>query len=148
MTNGQAATLSGGRQRTATTPTAADFLRGARGPLSVTFVRRLDVPFETAVDRFDQWWRVGSRGEVIDVAGSRLVGPPKRGDGGGERRVGVLLGRRSLHAPLRMDLQIVRWSASFGTTIELLPLRRLHPGQGYFRDGHLLLDRVTAAVST
>ena len=147
MSNGQVVTLSGGHQRTAQT-TTADFLRGARGPLSVTFVRRLDVPFETAVDRFDQWWRAASRGEVIDVAGSRLVGPPKRGDGGDERRIGVLLGRGSLHSPLRMDLRIVRWSASFGTTIELLPLRRLHPGQGYFRDGHLLLDRVTAAVST
>src|SRR5512142_389080 len=111
MMNGRSTTLSGGHHRTGTTVTGG-LLPGPRLPFSVTFVRRLDTPFPLALDRFDEWWRVASWRDGLDVSGSRLIGPPGLGDDGDERRLGVLLGRGTVQAPVPMDLHVTQWSAS------------------------------------
>src|SRR3954454_5247262 len=146
MTSAPSTTLSGDH-RVGGPAAAAALLQAPRRPLSLTFVRRLDVPFDAALGRFDEWWRVASWQEAIDVAGSRLVGPPHPGEDGDERTLGVLLGRGTVQSPVPMDLHISQWSASYGTTLELTPRRRIHAGHAYFRSGHLLLDRVAAAIT-
>jgi len=52
----------------------------------------------------------------------------------GTRRIQVRLARGPLHLPLRMRLDIDRWSAS-STALELIPCRLVRPTAEYFRAG-------------
>jgi hypothetical protein len=45
-----------------------------------------------------------------------------------------------------MVLELVRWSAAFGTRLELEPDRDVRPHDRYFRAGHAVLDRVAAVM--
>jgi hypothetical protein len=64
----------------------------------------------------------------------------------GTRRIQVRLARGPLYPPLRMRLDIDRWSAS-STALELIPCRLVRPTADYFRAGRLLLDSLTLSVS-
>ena len=118
-----------------------------RLPHSVTFVRRVHTPFVDGMHRFDRWWRLAARDGAVDVGGSRLVGPPLLVLGEEGRRLQVSLGRGSVHPAVPMELSLSRWSASFGTTLELVPRRRLHATDRYFQEGHLLLDRIISVLA-
>jgi hypothetical protein len=111
------------------------------GPLS--FRRIIDVPFETWVAALDGWQRTG-HGE-LRVGGSLLRGPAGQDRETGTRRVQVRLAGGSLRPPLRMRLDMDRWSAS-STVAELIPCRRARPTAAYFRAGHLLLDLLAGSL--
>ena len=64
----------------------------------------------------------------------------------GTRRIQVRLAREPLYPPLRMRLDIDRWSAS-STALELIPCRLVRPTADHFRAGRLLLDSLTRSVS-
>ena len=105
------------------------------GPLS--FWRTAAVPFDTYVAALDSWLRAGHGGELW-FGGSQLLAPMEHDRELGTRRIQVRLARGSLRPPLRMRLDIDRWSAS-STALELIPSRLVRPTADYFRAGRLLL---------
>jgi hypothetical protein len=111
-------------------------------PLS--FWRTVDVPFETCVAALDGWLRTRHDGE-LRFGGSRLLGPLEHDRALGTRRIQVRLARGPLHPPLRMRLDIDRWSSS-STALELIPCRLVRPTADYFRAGRLLLDSLTGSL--
>jgi hypothetical protein len=115
----------------------------AAGPLS--FRRIVDVPFETLLAALDGWQAAGPGGE-LRFGESRLVGPMELDPDTGTRRFEVHLTRGPLLRPLRMRLDLDRWSAS-STAVELIPCGRVRPTAAYFRAGHLLLDAMIRAWS-
>jgi hypothetical protein len=75
-----------------------------------------------------------------------LLGPMEHDLDVGTRRIQVRLARGPLYPPLRMRLEIDRWSSS-STALELIPSRLVRPTDDYFRAGRLLLDSLTRALS-
>jgi hypothetical protein len=74
-----------------------------------------------------------------------LLGPMEHDRDLGTRRIQVHLARGPLHPPLRMRLDIDRWSSS-STALELIPCRLVRPTPDYFRAGRLLLDSLTRSL--
>ena len=114
-------------------------------PGSLSFWRIVDVPFETCVAALDSWLRT-RHGGGLRFGGSQLLAPMEYDRDLGTRRIQVRLARGPLHPPLRMRLDIDRWSAS-STALELIPCRLVRPTPEYFRAGRLLLDSLTRSVS-
>ena len=112
---------------------------------SLSFWRIADVPFETYAAAFDSWLPARRGGELW-FGGSQLLGPVEHDRDLGTRRIQVRLARGPLYPPLRMRLDIDRWSAS-STALELIPGRLVRPTADYFRAGRLLLDSLTRSVS-
>jgi len=113
-----------------------------RGQLS--FWRIVDIPFEACVTALDNWQRTGLGGE-FGFGESTLCGPVEHDCDTGTRRIQVRLARGPLRPPLRMRLDIDRWSSA-STAIELIPCGRVRPTAAYFRAGHLLLDSLTRSL--
>jgi len=111
---------------------------------SLSFWRIEDVPFETYVATLDSWLHTGHDGE-LRFGGSQLLGPMEDDRDLGTRRIQVHLARGPLHPPLRMRLDIDRWSSS-STALELIPSRLVRPTPDYFRAGRLLLDSLTRSL--
>ena len=112
---------------------------------SLSFWRIADVPFETYAAALDGWLPARRGGELW-FGGSQLLGPVEHDRDLGTRRIQVRLARGPLYPPLRMRLDIDRWSAS-STALELIPGRLVRPTADYFRAGRLLLDSLTLSVS-
>jgi hypothetical protein len=111
---------------------------------SLSFWQIVDVPFETYVAALDGW--LGTRqGVELRLGGSQLLGPLEHDRDTGTRRIQVRLARGPLHPPLRMRLEIDRWSSS-STALELIPGRLVRPTPDYFRAGRLLLDSLTRSL--
>ena len=111
---------------------------------SLSFRRIVDVPFETCAAAFDPLRRAGQDGE-LRIGDSLLRGPVEHDRGSGTYRIQVRLARGPLRPPLRMRLDIDRWSAT-STAVELIPCGRVRPTAAYFRAGHLLLDSLARAL--
>ena len=111
---------------------------------SLSFWRIEDVPFETYVVALDSWLHTG-HGDKLRFGGSQLLGPMEHDRDLGTRRIQVHLARGPLHPPLRMRLDIDRWSSS-STALELIPCRLVRPTADYFRVGGLLLDSLTRSL--
>jgi hypothetical protein len=112
---------------------------------SLSFWRIVDVPFGAYVAALDSW--LGTRrGGELRFRGSQLLGPIEHDRDAGTHRIQVRLARGPLHPPLRMRLDIDRWSSS-STALELIPCRLVRPTADYFRAGRLLLDSLTCSVS-
>jgi hypothetical protein len=111
---------------------------------SLSFWQIVDVPFETCVAALDSWLRARHGGE-LRFGRSQLLGPMEHDRDLGARRIQVRLARGPLHPPLRMRLDIDRWSAS-STALELIPCRLVRPTADYFRAGRLLLDSLTRSL--
>jgi hypothetical protein len=111
---------------------------------SLSFWRIVDVPFETCVAALDGWLRTRHGGE-LRFGGSQLLGPMEDDRDLGTRRIQVRLARGPLYLPLRMRLEIDRWSSS-STALELVPYRLVRPTADYFRAGRLLLDSLTRSL--
>ena len=107
---------------------------------SLSFWRIVDVPFETYVAALDSW-----HGDELRFGGSQLLGPMEHDRESGTRRIQVRLARGPLHPPLRMRLDIDRWSSS-STALELIPCRLVRPTPDYFRAGGLLLDSLIRSL--
>ena len=112
---------------------------------SLSFWRIVDVPFETCVAALDSRLRTGHGGGLW-FGGSQLLGPMEHDRDVGTRRIQVRLARGPLHPPLRMRLDIDRWSSS-STALELIPSRLVRPTADYFRAGRLLLDSLARSMS-
>ena len=114
-------------------------------PGSLTFWRIADVPFDTCVTALDSWLRAGHGGE-LRFGGSQVLGPMEHDHDLGTRRIQVRLARGPLYPPLRMRLEIDRWSSA-STALELIPGRLVRPTADYFRAGRLLLDSLTRSLA-
>ena len=116
-------------------------------PMSwLSFPRVIDVPFETCVAVLESLPRTGQGGE-LRIGQSVLRWPIEPGRDRGTCRIEVALARRPLRPPLRMRLDIHRWSAaSARTALELIPCQRVRPTAAYFRSGHRLLDSLTRSL--
>ena len=111
---------------------------------SPSFWRIVDVPFETYVAALDSW--LGARrGVELRLGGSQLLGPLEHDRDVDTRRIQVRLARGPLHPPLRMRLDVDRWSSS-STALELIPCRLVRPTPDYFRAGGLLLDSLIRSL--
>ena len=113
-------------------------------PGSLAFWRIVDIPFEMCVAAVDSWLRTRHGGE-LRFGGSQLLGPMEHDHDLGTRRIQVRLARGPLYPPLRMRLDIDRWSSS-STGLELIPCRLVRPTADYFRAGRLLLDSLTRSL--
>ena len=111
---------------------------------SLAFWRIVDVPFETCVAALDNWLSTTHDAELW-FGGSQLLGPIEYDRDLGTRRVQVRLVRGPLHPPLRMRLDIDRWSSS-STAFELIPGRLVRPTADYFRAGGRLIDSLTRSL--
>jgi hypothetical protein len=111
---------------------------------SLSFSRIVDVPFETFVAALDGWLHPRD-GDELRFGRSQLLGPMEHDRDLGTRRIQVRLARGPLLPPLRMRLDIDRWSAS-STALELIPSRLVRPAADYFRAGGLLLDSLTRSL--
>jgi hypothetical protein len=110
----------------------------------LSFPRIIDVPFKICVATLESWQRTGQDGE-LHIGQSRLRGPIEHDRDHGACRIDVGLSRRPLRSPLRMRLEIARWSPS-RTALELIPCQLVRPTADYFRSGHLLLDSLTHSL--
>jgi hypothetical protein len=113
--------------------------------LWLSFPRLIDVPFETCVATLQSWQqRTGHDGE-LHIGPSLLRWPIEHDGSHGIYRIEAGLARGPLRPPLRMRLDIDRWSSS-ATAVELIPCERVRPTAAYFRAGHLLLDSLTRSL--
>jgi hypothetical protein len=109
----------------------------------LSFRRIIDIPFGTCVAALESWQRTGQDSE-LRIGQSLLRWPIEHDRDGGTCRIEVGLARGPLRPPLRMRLDIDRWSPSSSrTALELIPCQRVRPTTAYFRSGHLLLDSLT-----
>jgi hypothetical protein len=112
----------------------------------LSFRRIVEIPFETCVAALENWQRRRQDGE-LHIGPSRLRGPIVHDRDSGTCRIEVHLARGPLRPPLRMRLEIERWSrAPARTALELIPCRRVRPTATYFGAGHLLLDSLTDSL--
>ena len=118
--------------------------RSGHGWLS--FRRIVDIPFETCVAALENWPPAGPDGE-LHPGHSLVRGPAEHKRDTGTCRVEIRLARGRLRPPLRMRLDIDRWTWSPArTALELIPGQRVRPTAAYFRAGHLLLDSLIRAL--
>ena len=114
--------------------------------LWLSFPRLIDLPFETCVATLESWQRTGQDGE-LHIGQSLLRWPIEHDRDHGIYRIEAGLARGPLRPPLRMRLEIARWSRlSSKTALELIPCQLVRPTADYFRSGHLLLDSLTHSL--
>jgi hypothetical protein len=111
----------------------------------VSFWRIVAVPFGTWAASLERWQLNGHDGE-LRLGQSLLRGPVERDRHFGTCRIEVRLGRGPLRPPVRMRLDIDRWSAT-STALQLIPCQRVMPSAAYFRAGHHLLNSLTQALA-
>jgi hypothetical protein len=108
----------------------------------LSFRRIVDIPFEKCVAALENLQGDG-QDDDLHTGQSLLRGPIEHDRDTGTCRLEVRLARGPLRPPLRMRLELDRWSSRPARTrLELIPCRRLRPTTTYFRAGHLLLDSV------
>ena len=103
------------------------------GPGWLSFLRIVDIPFETCVAALESWRREGRNSE-LQLGQSTLRGPIEHDRGSGRCWVEVRLARGPLRPPLRMRLDLDCWSRASSTALELIPCghvgdRKLLPGR-------------------
>jgi hypothetical protein len=110
----------------------------------LSFRRIVPIPFAAWAAALDSWQLTAPGGELRLGAGV-LRGPAERDRHVGTCRIEVHLARKPLRPPLRMRLDIDRWSAT-SAALELIPCRSVRPSAAYFRAGHRLLDTLIDAL--
>lgn len=110
-----------------------------------SFWRIVAIPFGAWEASLEHWQLTGRDGEMR-LGQSLLRGPVERDRHLGTCRIEVHLGRGPLRPPVRMRLDIDRWSAT-STALQLIPCQRVRPGAAYFRAGHHLLNSLTQALA-
>ena len=99
----------------------------------LSFQRIVDIPFGTCVAALES---------------GQLTGPIEHDRDTGTYRIQVRMARGPLRRPLRMRLDIDRWSSPpLQTALELTPSRYVRPSAAYFRAGHFLLDSLVLSLA-
>jgi hypothetical protein len=112
----------------------------------LSFPRIIDVPFETCLATLESWQRTGQAGE-LRIGPGLLRWPIEHDSDLRTCWIDVGLARGPLRPPLRMRLEIYRWSRlTSRTALELIPRQRVRPTEAYFRSGHLLMDSLTRSL--
>jgi hypothetical protein len=115
--------------------------------LWLSFPRVIDVPFEICVATLESWQQRTGRDGELRIGQSLLRWPIEHDRGHGIYRIEAGLARGPLRPPLRMRLEIARWSRlSSRTALELIPCQLVRPTADYFQSGHLLLDSLTHSL--
>ena len=115
--------------------------------LWLSFPRLIDLPFEICVATLESWQQRTGRDGELHIGQSLLRWPIEHDRGHGIYRIEAGLARGPLRPPLRMRLEIARWSRlSSRTALELIPCQLVRPTADYFRSGHLLLDSLTHSL--
>lgn len=129
--------------------TGPSFAGGGRSDLlQQTFVHRVEVAYEDCVSRLQKRGLLaGPQPRAIELGHSQVLGPLTAGDRPGRCRLDVMLWRGPLRPKLPMTLDIVSWSAAFGTWLELEPRRDVRIDGRYFREGNAVLDGIIGAVT-
>jgi hypothetical protein len=113
----------------------------------LSFPRIIDLPFEICVATLESWQQHTGQDGDLHIGQSLLRWPIEHDRDLGTYRIGVGLDRGPLRPPLRMRLEIARWSRlSSRTALELVPCQFVRPTAAYFRSGHLLLDSLTRSL--
>jgi hypothetical protein len=113
----------------------------------LSFQRIVDIPFGTCVAALKGWQLTGQDGGYR-IGLSLVYGPVEHDRDTGTYRIAVRMARGPLRPPLRMRLDIDRWSSSpLQTALELTPSRYVRPSAGYFRTGHFLLDSLVLSLA-
>ncbi len=107
----------------------------------VTFTRRVTTPLEVCLARVAAWPETGGM-DALEVGASRIVVPPSVAVDGDRGRIGVILGGGHMRPPIPMEVDLLRWSAIFGTQLVLRPLVPVRPHRRYFAEGHAVLSRI------
>jgi hypothetical protein len=106
-----------------------------------SFRRIASLPFVACVAALETRLRDDGHDGELQVGRSRLRGPLMHDRDWGTGRIEVRLARGRLRRPLRMRLDVDRWSASpASTAFELTPCEPVRLAASYFRAGNLLLD--------
>jgi hypothetical protein len=112
----------------------------------LSFWRIIDLPFESCVAALESWQRTGQGGEP-HISQSQLRWPIEHDLDSDTCWMEARLARGPLRPPLRMRLDIDRWSPpSARTALELIPCQGVRPTAAYFRSGHRLLDALTHSL--
>jgi hypothetical protein len=116
-----------------------------RSPFGLSFVRHIDVPYESCIERLTA---LADAQGAAAVGRSRLAIPIEADAARPDRlHIDVGLGRGLVRARLAMDLTVAPWSPAFGSVLELHPVRGLRADSRYYREGNALLDRLTAVIT-
>jgi hypothetical protein len=113
--------------------------------LPVTFLRAFDLPFVAAAPALHKWWRDEAIDGALQAGHGRLLGPPREPESG-RCQIDVDLRRSIPGRALRMELELVPWSRTFGTKLGLCPRHNVRASRLYFNRGHALVDAVIAAL--
>ena len=124
---------------------ALDWNRCGRRARGLSFARRVAVPFEASVARLNEW--MTAHGGAAEIGRSRVISRPPGSDND-RMLLEVSLGRGSTGRSVPMELELIRWSPTLGTAIELQPRRDVRPSARYFNAGHALLDAVVAIIDS
>jgi len=151
---GDLAGLAGVVPTASTAASAASAHRAAGASMSagmysamglLSFGRIIDIPFDSCVLALGSWRRAEENGK-LHIGQSLLRWPIEYDRDCSPWKVEVALARGPLRPPLRMRLEIDRWSTSSRTALELIPCQRVRPTATYFRSGHLLLDSLAHSL--
>ena len=113
----------------------------------LSFPRIVDVPFDACVATLESWQQHTGQDGELHIGPGLLRWPIEHDRDLGTYRIGAGLDRGLLRPPLRMRLEIARWSRlSSRTALELIPCQLVRPTAAYFRSGHLLLDSLTHSL--
>jgi hypothetical protein len=109
-----------------------------------SFRRIADIPFDAYLAAFESWQLTRHDGE-LRLGNSLLRGPIKHDHHLSTCRIEVQLARGPLRPPVRMRLDIDRWSST-ASALELIPCQRVRPSTAYFAAGHRLLDSLSRTL--
>jgi hypothetical protein len=111
----------------------------------LSFWRVVNVPYPAWLAALDHW-QLTAPGSEFRLGPGVLCGPAGHDPHFGTCQIQARLGRGPLRRPLRMRLEIDRWSPT-ATALALICCQRARPATGYFRAGRHLLDTLTRAAA-
>jgi hypothetical protein len=128
----------------ATSPVAPRVSSRQVPDLTAGFLRLVKVPGSSLAATLDEWWTGASDGEFAVVDDRFILGEPHGGQRAGWTMRGRVRRLRPIWIPVVVDVWAFndRW-----TMMTMTPQARVLCSPRYFRTGHAVLDRLTAALS-
>jgi hypothetical protein len=112
--------------------------------LPARFFRLVRFPASSLAVRLAEWWSAGAVHDVVTVAERLRLGPPHGASGEGWTMEGALRRLTRWHwVPVVVEL----WPHHGNWMMTMTPQARIVASDGYFRIGHLVLDRLTIELA-